>query len=129
LKWDFFTIMPTATVSFFSSLKVLFQLGRQYSSFFVVFSGGTIFKGPMSLRARPTKKLEYCLPSWNSTLSEGKKRHSGCRHYREKISFQDFVRVFRSQFVLNFITTIALLLFLILILDVQYIIPLIVLFL
>jgi len=44
--------MPTATVSFFSSLKVLFQLGRQYSSFFVVFSGGTIFKGPMSLRAR-----------------------------------------------------------------------------
>jgi len=43
--------MPTATVSF-PPLKVLFQLGRQYSSFFVVFSRGTIFKGPVSLRAR-----------------------------------------------------------------------------
>jgi len=44
--------MPTATASFFPPLKVLFQLGRQYSSFFVVFSCGTIFKGPVSLRAR-----------------------------------------------------------------------------
>jgi len=33
------------------ALKVLFQLGRQYSSFFEVLSRGTIFKASVSLRA------------------------------------------------------------------------------